>query len=148
MKLRHIIASVVLSGLMVGCNDLDIEPKNILSGSAVYNESGITAFMAALYGRLPMEDFNMTTDGGGKQGFFGWNCIAWDMTATGETVNGNVEGMVAGDLQRGYWSEAYQIIRQANTLIQDLPSYEGSIPVSPNGSPRPASSAPTHTSPW
>lgn len=128
MKLRHIIASVVLSGLMVGCNDLDIEPKNILSGSAVYNESGITAFMAALYGRLPMEDFNMTTDGGGKQGFFGWNCIAWDMTATGETVNGNVEGMVAGDLQRGYWSEAYQIIRQANTLIQDLPSYEGSIP--------------------
>lgn len=131
MKLRYILASALIGGMLASCNDLNIEPKNVLAGSAVYNESGITAFMAALYGRLPMEDFNVSTDASSKQGFFFWGNTNWDMTATGETVSPNMEGMVAPSMQRGYWSEGYQIIRQANTLIQDLPNYENSIASAP-----------------
>lgn len=113
---------VALSGMFAGCQDLDIPPKNILSGTDIYNEGGITAYMAALYARLPMEDFNMSDDGN-HGGFYNWNCIKWDMVSTGETVNRNQIGIYIP--QKGYWSEAYQIIRQANSLIQDLPNYIG-----------------------
>lgn len=49
-----------LSGMFAGCVDLDIPPKNILSGEDIYNEGGITAYMSGLYSQLPMEDFNMS----------------------------------------------------------------------------------------
>lgn len=54
---------VAIGGMFVGCQDLDIPPKNILSGEDIYNEGGITAYMAGLYSQLPMEDFNMSNDG-------------------------------------------------------------------------------------
>ncbi|NDV81770.1 RagB/SusD family nutrient uptake outer membrane protein [Bacteroides sp. 51] len=121
---KTIIMSIALGGMFVGCQDLDIPPKNILSGSDIYNEGGITAYMAGLYGRLPMEDFN-TTDQNGHEGFFHWNNIVWDMLGTGETVNRNKTDMYT--VQKGYWKEGYQIIRQANVLIQDLPNYVGQL---------------------
>lgn len=68
-----------------------IPPKNILSGEDIYNEGGITAYMAGLYSQLPMEDFNMSNDGC-YNGFYNWNCIIWDMLSTGETVNRNNTG--------------------------------------------------------
>lgn len=122
---KKILMCVALSGMFAGCQDLDIPPKNILSGTDIYNEGGITAYMAALYARLPMEDFNMS-DEGDHNGFQFWNCIKWDMVSTGEAVNRNQIGIYTP--QKGYWSEAYQIIRQANTLIQDLPNYVGTLP--------------------
>ena len=48
---------VAIGGMFVGCQDLDIPPKNILSGEDIYNEGGITAYMAGLYSQLPMERF-------------------------------------------------------------------------------------------
>ncbi len=119
-SIKNIIISAALCGLFVGCHDLEIPPKNIMSGSDIYNEGGITAYMAALYARLPMEDFNTSNDGN-HGGFFNWNCIVWDMLSTGETVNRNNTGIYIP--QKGYWSEGYQIIRQCNELIKDLPSY-------------------------
>ena len=115
---------VALGGIMASCHDLDIPPKNILSGTDVYNEGGITAYMAALYGRLPMEDFNTTDQ---NKGFFNWNNITWDMLCTGETVNRNNTGFPIGNMVKGYWSDGYQIIRQANVLIEDLPNYIGRL---------------------
>ena len=62
-KLRNILMCAALSGMFAGCVDLDIPPKNILSGEDIYNEGGITAYMSGLYSQLPMEDFNMSNDG-------------------------------------------------------------------------------------
>ncbi len=61
-KLRNILMCVAIGGMFVGCQDLDIPPKNILSGEDTYNEGGITAYMAGLYSQLPMEDFNMSNE--------------------------------------------------------------------------------------
>ena len=123
--LKHILLGLAACATISSCSDLDIEPKNIISGSDIYSEGGITAYMAGLYGRLPMEDFNMTDDGGGKDGFFGWNCIVWDMVSTGESVNRNQTGLYVP--QKGYWSEGFKVIRQANVLIEDLPQYVGTL---------------------
>ena len=121
---KKILMGVALSGMFVGCQDLDIPPKNILSGDDIYNDGGITAYMAGLYGRLPMEDFNVS-DEGSHNGYFFWNNIKWTMISTGETVNRNQIPIY--NPQKGYWGEAYQIIRQANVLIQDLPNYVGKL---------------------
>lgn len=122
MKLKNILMCVVIGGMFVGCQDLDIPPKNILSGEDIYNEGGITAYMAGLYSQLPMEDFTMSNDGD-KNGFYNWNCIIWDMLSTGETVNRNNTGIYIP--QKGYWSMGYKTIRQANDLIANLPAYVG-----------------------
>lgn len=122
--INHILLSIALGASLGSCSDLDIAPKNILSGSDIYNEGGITAYMAGLYGRLPMEDFN-TSDEGSYNGFFNWNCIKWDMLSTGESVNRSNTGIYIP--QKGYWSEGYKIIRQANVLIEDLPNYIGTL---------------------
>lgn len=53
-KLRNILMCAALSGMFAGCVDLDIPPKNILSGEDIYNEGGITAYMSGLYSQLPM----------------------------------------------------------------------------------------------
>lgn len=121
---EKILMCATLGGMLVGCQDLDIPPKNIMSGSDIYNEGGITAYMAALYTRLPMEDFCMS-DEGNQNGFYNWNCIKWDMLSTGETVNRNNTGIYIP--QKGYWSEGYKVIRQANVLIEDLPEYVGKL---------------------
>ena len=125
MKWKNILMATALCGAFTGCMDLDIPPKNIITGSDIYNEGGITAYMAALYARLPMEDFNMSNEGD-HEGFFFWNNIVWDMLSTGETVNRNNPGIYIP--QKGYWDEGYQIIRRANELIQDLPNYVNTMP--------------------
>lgn len=126
MKLKNILIYIILGGIITSCHDLDIPPKNIFSPEDVYDEGGITAYMAALYSRLPMEDFNMS-DQGNHQGFFFWNCITWDMSYTGENVNLNTINYQVNKISKGYWAEAYQIIRQSNQLILDLPNYRGKL---------------------
>lgn len=121
-NIKNILLTLAVGMTFTACSDLDIEPKNIISGSDIYNEGGITAYMSGLYGRLPMEDFNVG-DEGNYNGFFNWNCIKWDMLSTGETVNRNNTGIYTP--QKGYWSEGFKVIRQANVLIEDLPNYVG-----------------------
>ena len=118
---KNILMCAALCSAFTGCVDLDIPPKNILTNEDIYNEGGITAYMAGLYNHLPMEDFNMGDDGG-RGGFFNWLSDKTTLGSTGEYAN-NVCGnsCVYGD--KGYWKPAYQIIRQANVLIQDLPNY-------------------------
>ena len=125
MKVKNILLAAALCGTFTGCLDMDIPPKNIITSEDIYNEGGITAYMAGLYARLPMEDFNMSNDGD-HEGFFNWNCIVWDMLSTGETVNRNNTGIYIP--QKGYWDEGYQIIRRANDLIKDLPNYVNTMP--------------------
>lgn len=131
MKLKNIFIYGAFAGSMAlsSCHDLDIQPVNILTGEDIYNEGGITAYMADLYSRLPMEDFATTTtsDFSTCEGYFGWNCITWDQVTTGETVNHNNISMATAKLMNGYWACGYQLIRNANVLIQDLPAYIGTL---------------------
>lgn len=119
--LKNILMCAALGTVLAGCTDLDIPPKNILTNEDIYNEGGITAYMAGLYNHLPMEDFNMG-DRADHGGFYNWLSEKTTLGSTGEYAN-NVCGnsCVYGD--KGYWKEAYQIIREANVLIQDLPNY-------------------------
>lgn len=123
MNKKILILLAILVGVFASCQELDIPPKNILTNEDIYNEGGIKAYMAGLYNHLPMEDFNVTN--GGRGGFYNWNNIAWPQLSTGESVNRNNTGIYIP--QNGYWSEGFQVIRNANTLIENLPGYIGTL---------------------
>jgi hypothetical protein len=121
-SIHLIIAAVVLSlcGL-TSCVDLDITPKNILTAEDIYSEGGIKAYMAGMYRSLPMEDFHYRTGNADRAGYF-HDLNIWQLgTATGEMCN---EDSGHGQYhQSGYWGDGFQLIRQANTLISNLPNY-------------------------
>lgn len=122
MKQKIKILMALCASLLMGCQSLDISPINIMQDEDIYNEGGIKAFMTALYGRLPMDDFNVG-NGGDYGGYFQWNNIVWPQLSTGETVNRNNTGIYIPE--RGYWQQGYIIIRNANNLINNLPDYVG-----------------------
>lgn len=115
-----IVITVVFSlGCFTSCVDLEITPKNVLTAEDVYTEGGIKAYMAGMYRNLPMEDFRYAANGG--TGYF-QSLNIWQIgTMTGEMCN---EDSGFGQRHRGgYWSDGFKLIRQANTLINDLPNY-------------------------
>lgn len=116
-RFTHIVAVVLLLCCFTSCNELDITPKNILTAEDIYTEGGITAYMAGMYNHLPMEDFHYATN----SGYFK-DLNIWQLgTLTGEMCN---EDSGFGQYHNGgYWSDGFKIIRQANTLISDLPNY-------------------------
>jgi hypothetical protein len=124
MKKTNIITIILVSSLfgLVSCVDLDITPKSVLTGEDIYTENGIKAYMAGLYNHLPMEDFHYDTDNEGLQAGYFVNLNVYSYwNSTGEMVNRNNVGRKRH--RTGYWSEGFKIIRQANTLINDLPNY-------------------------
>jgi starch-binding outer membrane protein, SusD/RagB family len=124
MNKKIVILLAILVCVFGSCQDMDIPPKNILTTEDIFSDGGIKAYMAGLYGRLPMEDFNVS-ELNAREGFFEWNSIAWPQLSTGETVNRNKTGLYIPE--NGYYGEGYQIIRHANTLIENLPDYIGTL---------------------
>ena len=123
---NKIIAILSAGCLFAACNTLDIPPKNILSGSDIYNEAGIQAYMSGMYNHIPMEDFKYVESEGGHGGFYYWYSSRTTLGNSGEFYNAEVGNSIKSG-QAGYWSEGYQVIRNANVLIKDLPNYFGKL---------------------
>ena len=120
-RINILVISVMLS--IASCVDLDIAPTSVLSGELVFNEIGVKAYFAALYGRLPMECFKYEPNNSNSavQGYYATITVTHLGSGTGELVGNNSTGV-----QRhatGYWGEGFTLIRQANTLIAELPKY-------------------------
>ena len=118
-RLTQIIVMLSIVCCFTSCNDLDITPKTVLTAGDVYTQDGIKAYMAGMYRNLPMEDFHYAANSG--TGYFR-SLNIWQLgTLTGEMCN---EDSGFGQYHRaGYWSDGFKLIRQANTLIRDLPAY-------------------------
>ncbi|MDR2948074.1 MAG: RagB/SusD family nutrient uptake outer membrane protein [Prevotella sp.] len=124
-KIKYYIAIILFIGTYTGCVDLDIPPKNIVQDGEIFaNPSGVQTYMAALYSRMPIEDFKYSAnDGGGtKDGFNTWNCINNPMLNTGENANRNNGGWV--NPAKEYWYNGYLVIRNSNYLIAEIQNYE------------------------
>ncbi|MDR0572432.1 MAG: RagB/SusD family nutrient uptake outer membrane protein [Tannerella sp.] len=127
MKKIHLIAVALLLSFswLTSCVDLDITPTSIITEEDIYNENGIKAYMAGMYNYLPMEDFKYDTNSDGQigGGYYVTNGISvWNFwNSTGEMVNRNNTNLPLH--RRGYWKSAFQVIRRANTLINNLPNY-------------------------
>lgn len=118
--MKKIFALYIAVITFSSCNKLDILPENIVNDRDLFSSaSGVTAYMAGVYNTLPMEDFRFNTDAG--DGFFGFNFSTGVHVFTGEGYNKNINGVNSG--ARGYWETGYVTIRQANYLIENMPTY-------------------------
>ena len=123
MNRLYYLITITLIFSLASCVDLNIPPTTIITGETVYNEAGIKAYMAGMYRNLPMEDFKYSADNenGAVDGYFGELNVFTFWNSTGEMTNRNNAGFKRH--RTGYWSQGFKIIRQANTLILDLPNY-------------------------
>ncbi len=117
----YIITGILLLGIAPACNDLDIPPLNVLQDKDLFNDAGMQAYMAALYSRMPIEDFRYSAE----KGFNNARLVLTTHQNTGENANRNTSGFV--NAAHGYWDDGYQVIRQSNYLIENLPEYVPSL---------------------
>jgi hypothetical protein len=118
-KYIYLLASVGLLGL-AACEKLDVPPLNVVQDKDIFtNEAGITAYMARIYSRLPIEDFKYSPTIsfnafviGSFSGITG-EALSRDMPNTTETFN--------------YWADAYSVIRECNYFMETLPLYAGNF---------------------
>ena len=123
---KYIIYIIALFVAANACTELDLPPKSIISDEDLYNDVGIEAYMAGMYRMLPMNDFKTSDDGGSTQGYFHWNCTVWETNGTGEGFGKNNTGGITLH-RKDYWNEGWKIVRNANRMITNLPSYENTL---------------------
>jgi len=123
MKLKKILASLILTVSFSACTDLDIAPINLLGESDMYGSNeGIMTTIARIYSRLPMEDFKYHYPTGFNYGgtqYKQMSCL------TGEAVGRDTQG--ADNEGFSYWDEGYSVIRDINMLLEKLPVYATSL---------------------
>jgi hypothetical protein len=110
--------------LFVGCTDLDIPPKNIISDDALLsNEAGLKIYMARMYSWMPFEDFKYQSQWGitfnswlGALDIDGTNALNRDGICRAFTSEDNA-----------YWGQGFTLLRDANYLLEHLPEYKSSF---------------------
>lgn len=122
MKKGNIIFAVIIVYILgiSSCVDLNIPPQNVIDNDDIYNEAGIKSFMAALYSRMPIEDYKSGLSGDGD-GYNNWDCTNMLDGNIGIYTNSQFNTFI--DPAKGYWSSGYEVIRSANDFIENLPSY-------------------------
>lgn len=120
MKIKHFILAVSLAFTAASCQDLELEPKGILSGSELFGtETGVLKYFSGLYNYLPIEDFNYYYYAETHGYDYLWEIGKWNL--------GNMCGEFFGywgnpyDQGFGYWP--YAKIREVNTFIAEFPEY-------------------------
>src|SRR5688572_30647149 len=111
-----VLVFVLFLSMLSACRKLDVPPLTVVQDTDVFvNESGITAYMARIYSRLPIEDFKYSPTInfnafviGSASGITG-EALSRDMGNAIETFN--------------YWSDAYNLIRECNYFMETLPKY-------------------------
>lgn len=115
-----ILCAVILIG-MPSCTDLDIAPMNVVQDKDIFaNESGVTSYLARMYGQMPIEDFRYTP----RRGFNHFWIIDPFPTITGEALCNNQNAAeTESDGARRFFSDAYLLLRDINYFIETLPTY-------------------------
>lgn len=125
MKKNNIISKLFLAVCVVcfsACNDLDIPPMDVVQDKDLFNsEGGMKTYLAALYERLPIEDFRSSTDQG-DDGFNHWNNNSPLANNTGEQISRRATGIK--NPAKGYWDNAFKPIRAINHFFDVFSTYK------------------------
>lgn len=120
MKLSKYLLLLALACGMPSCMDLDIPPMNVVQDKDIFgSESGIKAYLARVYGQVPMEDFRYSPE----RGLNNFWIIEPSPYYTGEAVS----SLGAKTENTKYWGDAYRQIRDVNYFLETLPQYEANF---------------------
>jgi len=126
--MKKIIYSVLLgAAFLTSCQDMDIPPKNIVtSDDLLSSESGMDIYMARMYSIMPFEDFKYLPERGISD-FNGW-LAGFGFEGIGEAVNRDGYCRTFTGESSVYWGKAFELLHDANFLIENLPDYKGNYP--------------------
>lgn len=114
---------ILMMTLLSSCNDfLNLPPLNKITEDQIFGtEAGIESYMATLYNKLPIEDFNY----GSESGFNNWisGCFVPAISCD-EAIHCEWPHEIMGPTDNRMWNQwwAYDNIRNVNELIQNLSS--------------------------
>lgn len=123
MKKLYILFISLLSVCLTSCDMLDLSPLDKISGDILFSDpEGVKLYMADLYSQLPIEDYNFSPE-------FGYNKPGNDNGVNGCIMPQYTDEATQPQLDKlinnGYyqwWGEAYQLNRDINMLIQEIPA--------------------------
>lgn len=122
MNKMKFLLSVFCILCFISCNDLNIEPMNIVQDKDIFtSEGGVNAYMASLYEKTPMEDFKYSAN----NGFNHYNVYISLAGNTGEMISKRINGVQ--NPAKGYWGDAYSQIRYINYFIKEMPNYSSNF---------------------
>ena len=134
--MKNIIYLGVAAALGLGavsCNDMDLEPKGILSENTLLaSEEGIKRYLALQYQDAPIEDFNYGQNGDQK----GYATVAsngWHPGNQWQPQKSSPASCCQEAVGRateygdgwGYWP--YDRIHDINNFLEQLPNYSGNM---------------------
>ncbi|OJY85691.1 MAG: hypothetical protein BGP14_00145 [Sphingobacteriales bacterium 44-15] len=105
---------------------LDVPPVNIVNeGDLFSNSKGMQLYLSRMYSQMPFEDFKYSP---ARQFFDDW-------LVTPGTNEGSSLGRDAGEAMTSegwarngaYWVRAFNLLRDANNLLEKLPSYKANF---------------------
>ncbi|ANH81793.1 hypothetical protein A8C56_13100 [Niabella ginsenosidivorans] len=130
MKTKSIFLIIAMAGVAVSffsCKKfLDIPPQNIVQEQDLFaNNDAMKLYMSRMYSQMPFEDFKYSP---ARQFFDDW-------LVTPGTNEGSSLGRDAGEAMTSegwarngaYWGRAFNLLRDANTLLENLPNYKANF---------------------
>lgn len=126
--MKKILISAILGAFcLTSCQDMDIAPKNIVTADDLLaSESGMDIYMARMYSMMPFEDFKYLAERGITD-YNGW-LAGFGFDGTGDAVNRDGYCRAFTGESKAYWGNAFETLRDANFLIENLPAYRGHYP--------------------
>lgn len=128
MKLKYILLTIIVFGSVVfSCKDyLDIPPKNVVQDKDLFSDANSVAiYLSRMYSQMPYEDFKYSP---ARQFFDDWLVTpgANDGASLGRDAGGAMTS--EGWARNGaYWTRAYELLRDANRLLEVLPEYKANF---------------------
>lgn len=110
--------AISAAAFSVGCSPLDLEPLDKIDGTAMFSDpKGVELYMANLYSKLPIEDFNYMRYS--FNSWYGWNMVP--AMFTDEATHSEYVDKLS--MSYFLWFEdAFVLIRDVNSLAETLPS--------------------------
>ena len=119
------IAFVFIASIAFSCTPMNISPKNIVTDDDLLsNEAGMSIYLARLYSQMPWEDFKYMAR-------WGINYNSWlgclRVEGTGEALTRDWVCTSFTGEDTAYWGRAFDLIHEANHLIETLPDYKSNF---------------------
>lgn len=123
---RIFIISILSVLLFNACMDLDVPPKGLITDDDLLsNDAGMGIYMARMYSVMPFEDFKYMGEWGIE---FNSYLGSFGIEATGEAVTRDGICRPFTSERTAYWGKAFELLRNANYLIEKLPEYRSNFP--------------------
>jgi hypothetical protein len=120
-KKNFLFIIIIFLVTLMSCRDvLDLEPLDRVSSDVIFSsEEGIRAFLANLYYREPMEEFNYTWSGP-HTGWGLWHGLLSDVMADNAAHSEFDESPIFRRSLYNYWTDGYRLNRDINLLLETI----------------------------